>query len=58
MYSSFSTKISTSPSASYFDVYMNGLQPERWYQIQIKTEISGSTLVLNSESNKFKVINR
>ena len=26
-------------------LYMNGLQPERYYQILIKTTISGSTIV-------------
>lgn len=52
------TAISVSPSASYFEVNMNGLQPERWYQIQIKTEISGSTLILSNPNNSFKVINR
>ena len=35
---------------------MNGLQPERNYQILIKTEIKGNTLVLD-ENYTFKVVN-
>jgi len=39
----------------YFDVYMNGLEPERYYQILIKTTISGTTLILD-DNYYFKVI--
>ena len=30
------TRISSDSVSSYFDVYMNGLQPERYYKILIK----------------------
>jgi hypothetical protein len=36
-------------------VYMNGLEPERYYQILIKTTIDGTTLVLD-DNYYFKVI--
>jgi len=49
------TKISADSSGNYFDIYMNGLQPERYYKILIKTIISGSTLVLD-DNYYFKVI--
>jgi hypothetical protein len=49
------TKISCDPTGMYFDVYMNGLEPERYYQILIKTTITGTTLVLN-DNYYFKVI--
>jgi hypothetical protein len=49
------TKISCDPTGMYFDIYMNGLEPERYYQILIKTTISGTTLVLD-DNYYFKVI--
>jgi len=48
------TKISADSTSSYFDVFMNGLQPERYYNVYIKTTIDGSTFVLN-EGLTFKV---
>jgi len=49
------TKISCDSTGMYFDVYMNGLEPERYYKILIKTIIGGSTLVLD-DNYYFKVI--
>ena len=43
-------------NGSYFTLYMNGLEPERYYSILIKTVINGSTIVFDSDYN-FKVIN-
>ena len=43
-------------TGSYFKLYMNGLQPERYYQVLIQTTINGSTLVYN-DGYYFKVIN-
>ena len=51
------TKISCDSQSNYFDIYMNGLQPERYYKILIQTEISGSTIV-KDDNYYFKVINR
>jgi len=50
------TQISADLDGSYFKLYMNGLEPERYYQILIKTEIQGSTLLLD-DNYYFKVIN-
>lgn len=50
------TKLSVDPDGSYFDLYMNGLEPERYYTILVKTTIDGSTIVFNDNFN-FKVIN-
>jgi hypothetical protein len=50
------TKLSADATSSYFEVYMNGLQPERYYTILLKTTVEGSTLVFDSNYN-FKVIN-
>lgn len=49
------TKLSADSNGNYFDLYMNGLQPERYYQISIKSVISGSTIILE-DNNYFKVI--
>lgn len=50
------TKISCDVNGNYFDIYMNGLEPERYYKILIQTTISGSTIV-KDEDYYFKVIN-
>jgi len=51
------TKISCDSTGPYFDVYMDGLQPERYYRILIKSTIDGSTVVVNdSINNIFKVV--
>ena len=50
------TQISADSESNFFTIYMNGLQPERYYQILIKTIIDGSTLILD-DRNYFKVVN-
>jgi len=50
------TKISCDSNGNYFDIYMNGLEPERYYKILIKTTISGSTIV-KDDQYYFKVVN-
>ena len=50
------TQISADLKGSYFKLYMNGLEPERYYQVLIKTEIEGNTLILD-DNYYFKVIN-
>ena len=49
------TKLSADTTGNYFDLYMNGLQPERYYQVLIKSTINGSTVVFE-DSNYFKVV--
>ena len=50
------TQLSADEQSSYFDLYMNGLQPERYYTILIKTTINGSTLIFDNNYS-FKIIN-
>ena len=50
------TKISADTTSSYFNVYMNGLEPQRNYKILIQTTIDGTTMVLDNYYT-FKVIN-
>lgn len=48
------TRISADATSSYFDVYMNGLEPERYYTVLIKTVVGGVTKVFD-ENIMFKV---
>ena len=50
------TKISCDGTSNYFSIYMNGLEPERYYKILIKTTINGNTIV-KDEDYYFKVVN-
>jgi hypothetical protein len=50
------TKISCNASGSYFDVYMNGLEPERYYKLLFKSIISNGETVVFDENYYFKVI--
>ena len=49
------TKISCDSNGSFFDVYMDGLQPERYYRILVKTTLDESTVVVDNR-NIFKVV--
>jgi len=48
------TRISADDTSSYFDLYCNGLEPERYYTILVKTSISGEVKVFD-ENIMFKV---
>ena len=50
------TKISADDVSNYFTLYMNGLEPERNYEVVIKTEINNTVLVYKDELY-FKVVN-
>jgi hypothetical protein len=50
------TQISSNTNGNYFDVYMSGLEPERYYSVLIKTNINGSTIIFD-DNYYFKVIN-
>ena len=49
------TKVSCDGKGGYFDVYMDGLQPERYYRILIKTTLNESDAVIDN-NNIFKVV--
>lgn len=48
------TRISATDK-NYFDIYMNGLEPERYYKILIKIVLNGETTVFDN-NNIFKVV--
>lgn len=50
------TKISCDPTSSFFNMYINGLEPERYYKIIVKSLLnSGETIVVDNDCI-FKVI--
>ena len=55
-YDSTYTQLSSDGKGNYFDLYMNGLEPERYYKVCVKTIINGTTLILD-DNYYFKVVN-
>jgi hypothetical protein len=43
------TKLSIDSESSYFRLYMNGLEPDRYYKIQIKSIIDGGTYIYDDD---------
>lgn len=43
------TKISCDSQGNFFNMYMYGLEPERYYKLLIKTVISGSSIVFDQD---------
>jgi hypothetical protein len=50
------TKLSADSGSNYFKVYMDGLEPERYYQLMIKTIVGDETLIIENKDNYFKVV--
>lgn len=50
------TKISCDNQSNYFDVYMNGLEPERYYKLLFKTVLADGETVISDNNYYFKVI--
>lgn len=50
------TQLSADDYSSYFTLYMNGLEPERYYKILIKTSINNSTIIFDN-NYYFKITN-
>lgn len=50
------TKISCSPAGSYFTIYMNGLEPERYYKILIRMDLPTGESVDIDGNNIFKIV--
>lgn len=50
------TKISCDSNSNYFDLYMNGLEPERYYKLLFKTVLSNGETIIFDENYYFKVI--
>jgi hypothetical protein len=50
------TKISCDSDSNYFKIYMNGLEPERYYKLLIRVDIDGQQII-SDDNYYFKVIN-
>ena len=50
------TKISSNNEGNYFTVYMDGLEPERYYQLMVKTTVDSETMIIEDKGNFFKVV--
>ena len=50
------TKISADESSNYFDIYMDGLEPERYYKILIQVD-NGSGKKIYDNDYYFKIVN-
>jgi hypothetical protein len=50
------TKLSCDANGNYFDIYMNGLEPERYYKLLIKTIINNKEVIVSDKDYIFKVI--
>ena len=55
-YDSSYTKIGCDSTSNYFTVYMNGLEPERYYKILLKTILSNGETIVSDKDYIFKVI--
>jgi len=50
------TKISCDPQGSFFNIYMNGLEPERYYKILVKVILDSGESVVIDNDNIFKIV--
>jgi hypothetical protein len=50
------TKISCDTNGSYFDIYVNGLEPERYYKVLIKSVLNSGETVVSDGDCIFKII--
>ena len=55
-YDTLYTKISCDSNGNYFDIYMNGLEPERYYKLLFKTVLSNGENIISDNNYYFKVI--
>jgi len=50
------TKISADSIGNYFDIYVNGLEPERYYKLLFKSILSNGETIVTDNNYYFKVI--
>lgn len=54
-YHEVGTKVGANDYGNYFKIHFNGLQPQRYYQILIKTTIQSNEVVISNSKNTFKL---
>jgi hypothetical protein len=50
------TKLSCDSNGSYFSVYMNGLEPERYYKVLVKVNLPTGESIDIDNNNTFKIV--
>ena len=50
------TKLSSTPEYNYFEFFANGFEPERYYQILIRTTVDDQTIVVDNPNYYFKIV--
>jgi hypothetical protein len=50
------TRLSSNPAYNYFDIYADGLEPERYYQILIQTIVGGQAITIDNPDYYFKIV--
>jgi len=43
------TKISTDQNGSFFTLYMNGMEPERYYRLEVRVDYEGQTMIFDND---------
>ena len=55
-FDSVATKLSSDSTSNYFNLYMNGLEPDRYYKVLIKSIIGSNIYVFDQPDFYFKII--
>lgn len=55
-YDDIGTKIGADDNGNYFNLYCNGLQPERYYQFVFKIKHNNNVIIIDDKDNYFKLI--
>jgi len=50
------TKLSSTPEYNFFEFFANGFEPERYYQILIRTTVDDQTIVIDNPNYYFKIV--
>ena len=50
------TKISSDINGNYFTIYMNGLEPNRYFKLLIRSTLSNNEVIVSDDNYYFKVI--
>jgi hypothetical protein len=54
-FDSVATKLSSDSTSNYFNLYMNGLEPDRYYKVLIKSIIGANIYVFDQPDFYFKI---
>jgi hypothetical protein len=55
-YNNLGTRVGADNKGNYFNLDLNGLQPERYYQILFKSEIENEIIIIDDKKSYFKLV--